>query len=479
MLEDVDLLEEISRWKLDAKFEESGRYFYHTQNLKEIESGDISFIIGRKGCGKTAISENLYNKVSYDSYAEKLTFKNFPFNDLYKLSNEDYTKPNQYISIWKYLIYSSICKMFIRNNAIDGELVSTLEKIHGKNQGFRNLERMVKKWVGKEWSIKLLGLGGKVTLSEAESEQSWLEKVDILEDIIEKHIDTSNYYILFDELDEEYSGIIERGAQSDYLSLLTSLFKAVQDVKSTFPNTGIKPVVFLRDDIYDLLVDSDKTKWDDFKLELDWNIDSIKDLLAFRLTRAKDPNATQSLPFNKVWAEVCNSKSIRYGNRQQKEVPAFEYIAKSTHLRPRDFIKYIQSCAKETTQYTRKDKFNAHTIKKVDKAFSNYLRSELSDEINGIMPDVKEVFALISEVRKWNFTTDEFNRAHSKRIKQGLIKTRNPELILKTLFHFSAIGNQPKQRQVQYFRYNNKEARINFNENIVVHRGLLKSLQIL
>ncbi|PAR26402.1 P-loop ATPase, Sll1717 family [Vibrio metoecus] len=475
----MSLLEEISNWKLDAKFEESGRYFYHTKNLKEIESGSISFIIGRKGCGKTAISENLYNKVSYDSYAEKLTFKNFPFNELYQLSNKEYTQPNQYISIWKYLIYSSICKMFIRNQAIDNELVSTLEKIHGKNQGITNLQRMIKKLVGKEWSIKILGFGGKVTLSDADTSQSWIEKVDILEDIISEHIDNSNYYILFDELDEDYSGIIERGAQSNYLSLLTSLFKAVQDVKSIFPNTGIKPVVFLRDDIYDLLVDSDKTKWDDFKLELDWNIDSIKDLLAFRLTRAKDPDAKQSIPFHKIWPEICYSQTIKYGNRQQKELPSFEYIAKSTHLRPRDFIKYIQSCAKETIEYSKKDKFNASTIKKVDKAFSNYLRSELSDEINGIMPDVKEVFALISEIRKWNFTIDEFKQAHSKALAQGVVRTKNPDLILKTLFHFSAIGNQPKQKQVEYFRYNNKEARINFNENIVVHRGLLKSLQIL
>ncbi|WP_193051488.1 hypothetical protein [Pseudoalteromonas undina] len=50
-----------------------------------------------------------------------------------------------------------------------------------------------------------------------------------------------------------------------YTELLTSLFKAVQDVRSIFRHSNVFPIVFLRDDIYDILQDPDKGKWTDYK----------------------------------------------------------------------------------------------------------------------------------------------------------------------------------------------------------------------
>jgi hypothetical protein len=64
-------------------------------------------------------------------------------------------------------------------------------------------------------------------------------------------------------------------------------------------------------------------------------------------------------------------------------------------------------------------------------------------------------------------------------VASGTIKETNVDFVMQTLFNFSVIGNQPKQRHNTFFRYKNKEARINFNENIVVHRGLFKALQIM
>jgi hypothetical protein len=41
------------------------------------------------------------------------------------------------------------------------------------------------------------------------------------------------------------------------------------------------------------------------------------------------------------------------------------------------------------------------------------------------------------------------------------------------------IGNQPKQKKIEFFKFANKEARFNPTENIIVHRGLYKALQII
>lgn len=107
----IKLLEEIEDWKLEAKLENSQRYFYHTRVVARILKGQKLYIVGRKGTGKTAISEHLVNIKEPNLFAQKLTFKNFPFNKLYELQDSGFTKPNQYITLWKYVIYSTICKL--------------------------------------------------------------------------------------------------------------------------------------------------------------------------------------------------------------------------------------------------------------------------------------------------------------------------------------------------------------------------------
>jgi hypothetical protein len=61
---------------------------------------------------------------------------------------------------------------------------------------------------------------------------------------------------------------------------------------------------------------------------------------------------------------------------------------------------------------------------------------------------------------------------------EGSIKETDATFVLRILYIFSVIGNQPRQVNQTVFRYINRDAEPNFNENFV-HRGLLKALQIL
>jgi hypothetical protein len=76
-----ELLREVANWKREAKSEDNERYFWHVYEVDQIARGDKYFVIGRKGSGKTAISEYFTRMKSYDVFAERLSFKNFPFND--------------------------------------------------------------------------------------------------------------------------------------------------------------------------------------------------------------------------------------------------------------------------------------------------------------------------------------------------------------------------------------------------------------
>ncbi|MDQ1557707.1 MAG: hypothetical protein QOD32_767, partial [Pyrinomonadaceae bacterium] len=438
------------------------------------------YLIGRKGTGKTAICEYLYKQTGPKRFSRKLTFKSFPFNNLYQLENNRFKTPNQYITLWKYLIYSSVAKMMIENQNIDSDVRMNLEKVYG-NDPVVSLQRTISKWTGKNFEFTILGTGGAAgrTQNEVSNDMPWIERVEILENLIQQNLDDSSYMIVFDELDEDYKDVSEPEKYSQYNALITSLFKAIQDIRSIFalPSYKVFPILFLRDDIYDLVKDPDKSKWSDLIIELDWNTDKIKQLLTFRISRALDASGN-ILYFDEAWDKIFLHQHVEYGFQQKKRMSPFDFITRSTLIRPRDYVRYIRACAMSASA-NNLPRVSPEIIRKVDKAFSNELKGEMVDEAEGFLPEMREVFDIISHMRKQKFSFSEFSIAYQTSVERGLLPKRDAEFILKVLFHFSIVGNQPRQKMVQIFRYQNKEARLNLNESLCVHRGLYKALQII
>jgi len=474
----IDLcLREIGEWKLEAKLENNIKYFCPIPELDSISNGKKAYIIGRKGTGKTAIVQHIHETVASNTenfFSQKLTFKNFPFNELYELENPAYTKPNQYITIWKYIIYSYVARLMKNSVSVDPLIRKQIEKVYPEpdNYGLRNL---LHKWTGGDFSIGILGTGFSfANWFSKKSKSTWQERVDQLEEFLKARCDGGNYVILFDELDEDYKDIFEKYESGGYIDLLTGLFKAAQDVRAVMnrANKNIFPVIFLRDDIYGLIRDSDKNKWRDFTTDLDWSLPEIQTLLKHRISQAAGIKATS---FDEVWYSVFSPTSIPYSGGK-KSLRSFDFITRSTQGRPRDFIHYLKVCSELQLE---KDghKIDKNTVIEADKAYSNYLKGELIDEIHGIVPDIEQILRIFTQIRKWNLSIDEFRDLHQKSLASGVIKTKDPDFILQTLFYFSVIGNVSRNHY-QIFRHENPQAVLNFNERIVVHRGLMKALQI-
>lgn len=471
------LLEEMEDWKLEAKLENTRRYFYHTRAVERISSGSKLYVIGRKGTGKTAICEHL-SAISKEKYfSEKLTFKNFPFNVLYELSDSGFTQPNQYITIWKYLIYSIVCKMFSENENIDKKNRNRLKKVFNQDVSSA-LPKTISEWTSFKLNLSLLGAGitiGGERKNAGSSDLDLSKNVEILESFISSNIDNSTYVILFDELDEDYRNVIEEG--SYYVDLLTSLFKAAQDIRARFPQARILPIVFLRNDIYDVLQDSDKNKWSDYKIGLDWNEESLKKLLAFRISKSVSTNQS-ILPFRQAWRLAFAQENIALSELNSDEyISIFSYIEKYTYDRPRDFIKYIQ-IASEISIERGYSRINVEVVKASEKRFSSYLKAEIEDEIYAVVPEIKQILNLLAKQRSQNIDVSEFRDAYEAETAQNTVPHRDYRYVLEVLFNFSVIGNVSGRSGQSIFRYENEEARLNLDEQICIHKGLLNALQI-
>ena len=471
-----------NNWKLDA-IQENPKYFFNYKEVALIRAGKKCYVIGRKGSGKSAICQHIVNEVAYNTFSTKLTFKNFPFNELYSLEDNKYARPNQYITLWKFLIYATICKLMKKNNNIDSHIREQLSQAF-PDEKVERLNIEVKRLISPEFKLNLglLEAGSSMETLRVKTESSWIDKVEVLENFLINHCDNSNYYIVFDELDEDYMTVKDTGKlDTGYIPLLTGLLKAVQNIKSIFPSSHfcIKPIVFLRSDIYELIKDADKNKWSDYKIDIDWDKDKLKEMMANRILHDCHEQLVKK-DFDTLWFKVFDSNNqIHYGDEKNKTTDFFDFMTKSTMLRPRDMISYVRSCC-EMAVNQKKDMIDEDIVWQQDRAFSNYLKSEISDEIYPVLPDIDTIFNVFSSIRKPIFKMTEFEEEYIKYVERNRITETDIDYVLETLFNYSVIGNQHKTRdRYFFFKFQQTNMTYNRNENIVIHRGLFKALQII
>lgn len=470
------LKEILDNWKDDAK-QEDPDYFYSVEHVSDILSNRKYFVIGRKGSGKSAIAKYLCDRKDATTFTDRLSFKNFPFNCLYELKNGAFTAPNQYITLWKYIIYSYTCRMMITNKNIDVTARELLSKLYS-DDATKGLARLIPKWTTKEFQVQILNCGGGLSREKENSELDWIEKTAILEDFLVQNLDDSKYFIVFDELDEDYRDFTTTAERDIYLRLIKGLFKAVQDIRSTFSENrkNILPVVFLRNDIYEQVKDADKNKWNDYRIDMQWDKEKLNKLILHRFAIALKKVGCSQVN-GKVWNYIFYGQKVFMGNKNTRAMDIFTYITRSTQLRPRDYISYIKKCA-EIALEKNDCRISASTVKEADDVFSEYLKGEIIDEIHPVLPEIEEIFSVLSQIRKQTFPPSAFDTAYAEHIKKFDIPDRGSELVLRLLFEYSILGNEPSMKEVPIFKYEKQGARFNYKENLRVHRGLFKALQI-
>ena len=258
--------------------------------------------------------------------------------------------------------------------------------------------------------------------------------------------------------------------------MLTSLFKAVQDIRSIFDDMEkhIFPIIFLRSDIYSQLTDSDKNKWRESVIDMEWDTNQIKHMLAHRLSVAM---GILDDDFELVWNKLFSKSPVRMGNNKGSKMSIYNYIERSTEMRPRDFVQYIKDCV--TISKERKHNIvSPIDVKDADEQFSEYLKSETIDELFAVLPEINDILGLLSTIRKQRFSFSTFEHEYNTLVKQEQVPKRDVKWVLLKLFDAGVIGNQPTMKGQTIFRFSKKSPRFNFNETMIIHRGLFKALQI-
>jgi hypothetical protein len=416
---DSSVLREISRWSIEAKDEDNSVYFFHFGDVSDIEEGRKNYVIGRKGTGKTAIAEYLHKEKAYNQFSRLLSFKNFPFNSLYGHADDTYNRPNQYITLWIYVIYHYICSMLAENERVRSNCDFDLKKSFDFDvEGA--LARSVKTIPSEGYSLNLAWFGGGYQSDGEAVDLDYVKANETMREFILSVIDDSEYYVIFDGLDEDYRDVLSPDRRDAYFELLISLFKASQVIRTEFAKTSvnIRPIIFLRDDIFDLCRDNDKNKWLDRAVTLNWDETQLRELIKFRLARAIQTTTGQTIDVSLAWDGVFSVRKTDMGSASRGSIDTFKFLTTRTFMRPRDVISYIRECAKVTLSKGNK-KIDNVDIKDAGTGHSGYMRREVVDELFPVLDDVAEILGVLSRMRKSIFSRKEFNDRYREFLNQN------------------------------------------------------------
>mgnify|MGYP006990164147 FL=1 len=92
--------------------------------------------------------------------------------------------------------------------------------------------------------------------------------------------------------------------------------------------------------------------------------------------------------------------------------------------------------------------------------------------------EIDEILGLLSTIRKQSFGFATFEKEYNILVNRDAVPKRDIRNVLIALFDAGVIGNQPSMKGQSIFRFSKKAPRFNYNETMIIHRGLYKALQI-
>lgn len=411
-------------------------YFLATEAVKDIESGKILLVLGRKGSGKTALVRH-FTETNPATHGQPLSLRSYPWGTHSALVDKGASETEAYVASWRLLIAIRLASMVSElGSAKYSDTLEGLRKFLMENFGTIRpetksiLSRPTLKVVGLTIGPQVAGISlGSITFGDPTREKVIGLELDSLANSLLTDISTAvaelrieNLYLHFDELDQGLDVLDDVKKR-----MLIGLILAARDIKrSTEFRANVSPIVYLRTDIWEQVSFSDKNKITrSSTVRLKWNEETLKALVESRLVSKLGPTVS--------WADIED------GGKMRGSQGKLQHMFARTLLRPRDVIQFLNEALKVARDRTEdplvfiNDDFNA-----CREEYSEYLKDELSDEIDPHWPNWTDGLRACSRTKTITFQKEEFLKNYLQIRAPG-----NPldgNAALEQLYRFSIVG---------------------------------------
>jgi hypothetical protein len=481
-------------------------YFFDNGVLHSVIESPSSFLVlGRKGAGKTAVfrylTENPKQFIRPDDVLVALSFEDYNWNVHALLTNESKAESMIYKQSWKFVILveavKGLCQWHSNRNKKLPQRLAAAQKL---------LEKLFDSPVPSIYQIvgrKLLSLSGlklpsggfdleegrldSITMQAGEITFDQVEKDSGLRSHLSQNIENiiavleksltfesgwPRVFVCFDRVDEAW----DEDSFESSRRVIAGLVSAADAVTTQYKG-DLRPIIFLREDIFDVLSinDANKLREDCGKL-LHWNLESLTKLA---LKRANYFGASADQPPFADIDSMFDKTEMRQRSRPSS------YIVRRTMMRPRDLISILNrvvSTMKERFEdpfgenNDEYQKLECESIYAAEPGYSDWLKQELLDEWKVQRSSIVHLFDAIQNNGSTNFTSDDLK---SQLEKQGHTTSAVEMLAhLRFLFENSIIGFKiGASTQWRYRCFAPSQGFIESDE-YKIHEGLVRALNL-
>ncbi|WLR94564.1 P-loop ATPase, Sll1717 family [Shinella zoogloeoides] len=503
------LLDWIDFGKISAERDDLlSEYFYDAGVLSSVIKSNTSFLIlGRKGAGKTAVfryfSENTSRFISdNNSLAISLSLQDYSWSAHEALANPTKATSLAFLQSWKFVIYvqaiTAIKKKYEQNKERPPKSITSCARLVEKI--YQNPYPTIGQVIGnKILSLSKLRLpGGGVNLEDGDLDEISIEAGElefsdlsgdnslianlsrnietitlIFESSIKNTPNLPTVFVCFDRVDEAWD---EESIDSSK-RLIAGLVSASESITSRLGGK-IRPIVFLREDIFEELSLNDKNKLKaDCGRLLAWQRDSL-----FRVILERVQYFAKS---NGIVPAVSDIDSLFDKDKMRQGMAPSDYILRRTMMRPRDLIRILQTVTEDMAgrrddpfggDPVSTEKLECSSIYNAEATYSEWLRGEIVDEWRAQRPDITNYLNAIQNVGSTIVTRESLTNSLSN-LGIKLTEAQVTEVI-RFLFENSLIGLKVgKSQQWRFKCFQPMQGFIEADE-YKVHDGLVRALNL-
>lgn len=424
----------------ENEFQTLGEYYLRTDQYKRASRGEVNMIVGRKGTGKTALFSQLRNEKRSNIHNIVVDLKPEGYQ-LIRLKEDvlDYlaegARTHLITALFEYLFYLEICYKLLEK---DRERHKRDRRLYEPYLALQDVYETGSAAEG-DFSERLHGLSRQLIEAFKErfgtAHNQRLTTNEVTELVHKRNIrdirETLSTYlrfkegvwVLFDNLDKGWS---PHGLTAEDVLILRCLIDAARKIQRELQRDGhnFHCVVFVRNDVYQLLVEASADYGKESRAVLDWtDTDLLREMLRRRLIHN---SLKEDTPFEQVWSQICVS---HYHGEETSQ-----YLIDRSLMRPRNLIKLFAHCRGFAVGLERA-RIAEVDFEKGLRAYSIDLITEADQELTDIQgTDTDLIYYFIGEGQ-------EFSQEKLESILNGAgIPTDKFERIIQFLLYYGFLG---------------------------------------
>lgn len=425
----------------ENEFAHLGEYYVQTDEFRRALRGEVRIVVGRKGAGKTAVFAQVRDHVRADRRNVVIDLKPEGFQ-LRKFKDQvlDYleegTAEHTITAFWEYLLLLEIVyKLLEKDRQVhmrDHRLFDPYQRLSSayaeddfiqEGDFSERMSKLVDKLISA-FATKY-GEAEEVRLGRQEvTELLYLHDLRELREALEEYLKfKGEIWILFDNLDKGWS---THGVSPADLLMMRSLLDASRKLEQAFAasDTECHTIVFMRNDIYQLLVDATPDRGKELRTSLDW---SDPDLLRQLVRRRLLYNGlAEALPFEPLWRQICTP--LIDGEESS------QYFIERSLMRPRFLLNLISHCRGFAVNMEHA-KIEREDVEKGLAAYSTDLIYDIDLEIRDVLPFAEDLLYNFLESPS-HFSTASFEET----LSEAGFDPEQTQMIREILLWYGVLG---------------------------------------